>query len=943
MSAPRTPTFDAARLPAILDAVADGIIVQAVDGTPVYANRAAARFLGFADAGAYLAAPPDRIFASLVLRDETGREVPREELPGAQVRAGAERASMVVRFEGRDDEGDRWAEVSAVAVRDEDGDVRQIVHVLRDISDRRRMEDDLAKEALERTRLAEAREGLLAQLESERTRLETVLQAIPLGVTVAEAPSGRVVFANAAAERILGTRPVSASPEDPGAFRAYHEDGRLFGPKDWPLAVTLATGAAVPSATIRFERADGTIGRLAASSVPVHDREGRLVAGVVVFDEVTRSEVAREQAEFLAEASGVLSGSLDADESVRRVARLAVPAIADWCAIEVADENGTMEVLALEHVDPARAEHLRVLRMRADAMGPRATASARVMASGTPELVSTIDRAHVDAAVPGDLREATAALGLASYICAPLTVGGRVIGTLTLATEGPGRRFGEADIGFAEVLAGRVATALETARLVADAARLHAVVDAIEDVVEMFDPRTLRITYVNDGMVRQLGRSRDELVRLTPCDITVGLAPHRLRELIQPLIDGSVSSRTVDIIRRGADGSPIPLEARWQYVELPGERARIVAVGRDIRDRLAAERRLADLADQEHARAAELNAIIRTIGEGLLVIDQERRVRLANPTARALFAADPPATLDDLAALLLLPEGSAPETLLEPEHPLELARRDGAGWLEVNAYPVDAEAVAGAGETILILRDVSAARERERVRDAFVGVLSHELRTPVTTIFAGAKVLARDSTTALGEAARAEIFEDIQSEAERLHRLVEDVVALTRFGEGALEIGKEPVLLQRILPSVARSEQARWPGGVFELELEGDLPPVAGDPTYVEQVVRNLLANAVKYGGGSPVRVVASHAGDDVEVRVIDGGPGFPPDEADRLFDLYYRSPSVAKQVSGSGLGLFVCARLIEAMGGRIWALKRPEGGAEFGFALRSMGEELEV
>jgi two-component system sensor histidine kinase KdpD len=245
-----------------------------------------------------------------------------------------------------------------------------------------------------------------------------------------------------------------------------------------------------------------------------------------------------------------------------------------------------------------------------------------------------------------------------------------------------------------------------------------------------------------------------------------------------------------------------------------------------------------------------------------------------------------------------------------------------------------------ADETILVLRDVTELRQRESIRDSFVGILSHELRTPVTTIYAGAKVLARPKGR-LDEAARTGIFEDIHSEAERLHRLVEDVVAITRFGEGALEIGTDPVLLQRVVPAVVRSEEGRWPGGAFEVALPSNLPPVAGDMTYVEQIVRNLLANAMKYGGpSSTARIEAEASDDEVTIRVLDNGPGFDPGETDRLFELYYRSPAAARLASGSGIGLFVCAKLVEAMGGRIWARNRPDEGAEFGFTLRVVSDD---
>ena len=173
-----------------------------------------------------------------------------------------------------------------------------------------------------------------------------------------------------------------------------------------------------------------------------------------------------------------------------------------------------------------------------------------------------------------------------------------------------------------------------------------------------------------------------------------------------------------------------------------------------------------------------------------------------------------------------------------------------------STYPVADTLGLGAGgaETIVVMRDVTEARHREAVRETFIGVLSHELRTPVTTIFGGAKLLAREPST-LDEETKRGIFRDIHDEAERLQRLVEDVVALNRFGDGSGEIGWEPVLLQRLVPRVVASEQGRWPGVTFVLEIApGSADRSSADPTYVEQVVRNLLSNAAKYGGaGSTV------------------------------------------------------------------------------------------
>jgi PAS domain S-box-containing protein len=470
-----------------------------------------------------------------------------------------------------------------------------------------------------------------------------------------------------------------------------------------------------------------------------------------------------------------------------------------------------------------------------------------------------------------------------------------------------------------------------------ESTRFRRILDAVRDAVTLFDPVTLRLVYANDGAVEQLGRSREELLTLTPADLSVELTPDLVRELMAPLLSGEIPSRTLVLTRQRPDGTTLPVESVWQYVALPGEPAHVVAISRDISERLEHEARLATLAASEHSRAAQLNAIIRAIGDGILVCDGSGRITLTNPAARAILPEPAEWTLAGVLAMLDDPDGRAPVPGAQTD-PIELRTRDGTDrWIEVSSYPVDPERESG--ETIVVFRDVTATREQRAVRDAFVWMLSHELRTPVTTIYAGAKVLARGSS-ALSDEARREIFEDVHAEAERLHRLVEDVVALSRFGEGPSEIGNEPVLVQRVLPTVAHSEQGRWPGVRFRLSIPSDLPPVAADATYVEQVLRNLLANAAKYGGqAGSVEVRVESSADEVVVRVLDEGPGFPAGEADRLFEIFYRSPSTATNATGAGIGLYVCARLVAAMNGRIWAAPRPTGGAEFGFALRIMDE----
>jgi two-component system sensor histidine kinase KdpD len=158
---------------------------------------------------------------------------------------------------------------------------------------------------------------------------------------------------------------------------------------------------------------------------------------------------------------------------------------------------------------------------------------------------------------------------------------------------------------------------------------------------------------------------------------------------------------------------------------------------------------------------------------------------------------------------------------------------------------------------------------------------------------------------------------------------------LARVERGEEIAGGEPVLLQRVLPTIVDRERTLWLGTDISVSVQSDLPTVRGHDGYVAQVLRNLLSNAVKYGGPTAaVQIVAEGGPDGVTVRVLDDGPGLGGEDADRLFDLYYRAPGSVSRAPGAGIGLFVCRRIVAALGGSIWARSRPSGGAEFGFQL---------
>jgi signal transduction histidine kinase len=271
-------------------------------------------------------------------------------------------------------------------------------------------------------------------------------------------------------------------------------------------------------------------------------------------------------------------------------------------------------------------------------------------------------------------------------------------------------------------------------------------------------------------------------------------------------------------------------------------------------------------------------------------------------------------------------------------------RGKGIGLLEIDSTlpeafgPADLEILESVVRILsgpVELADHYAAERRAReLQDAFVGVVSHELRTPITTIYGLSKML-RQRGDRLDPDVRTRAIEDVEAEADRLHRLVEDLLVLSRAERGAVEIEGEPIGITRLLRRVLEAERIRLGNRTVELEIDGHLPLVLGEETYVEQVVRNLVTNAAKYSDPpAPIRVVASEADGEVTIRVLDEGIGMGGEDAERAFELFFRSPSASKVASGAGIGLFVCRQLVEAMGGRIWVAPRDGAGTEVGFSL---------
>ncbi len=222
--------------------------------------------------------------------------------------------------------------------------------------------------------------------------------------------------------------------------------------------------------------------------------------------------------------------------------------------------------------------------------------------------------------------------------------------------------------------------------------------------------------------------------------------------------------------------------------------------------------------------------------------------------------------------------------------------------------------------------------ETERLRNALLSSVSHDLRTPLASITGAVSSLLEDNNM-LDSHTRHELAQVAFEEAERLNRLLSNLLEMTRLEAGSLEVRKEWQPLDEVVGTALSHLNPRLDGHTITTNIPPDLPPIPLDDALIAQVIINLLENAVKYTpAGSNILLSASADSTEALVEVADRGPGLPPGNEQRVFDKFYRvRPTTA---SGVGLGLTVCAGIIKVHGGRIWAENRPGGGAVFRFTL---------
>ncbi len=349
-----------------------------------------------------------------------------------------------------------------------------------------------------------------------------------------------------------------------------------------------------------------------------------------------------------------------------------------------------------------------------------------------------------------------------------------------------------------------------------------------------------------------------------------------------------------------------------------------------------------------------LQAIISALGEGLMVIDTERRIVLWNRAAEAMTGYPAEETIGRHCASILWTGSTDKPDICSTDCPAlrafaerrPIARRDLNTYIQTKSgdrLPVsytasplydEHERIRGC---VVVLHDVSQEKQIDELKTDMISLVSHELRTPLSAIIGFAELL-QDASTSPSD--REEFLRIIINEGRRMAGLVEDFLTISRIEAGRFELQLTDTDLRAIVDSVIGLLSRQYPNHELVNELPADLPHVQADANRIERVVANLLSNAIKYSpNGGRVRVWGRDIGDKIEVAVSDQGIGIRPEDIPKLFRRFQRvNREATPDVTGTGLGLSICKSIITEHGGTIRVESEYGRGSTFYFTLPKSG-----
>ncbi|MHB0869733.1 MAG: GAF domain-containing protein [Chloroflexota bacterium] len=664
-----------------------------------------------------------------------------------------------------------------------------------------------------------------------------------------------------------------------------------------------------------------------------------------------------------------LATGLDPNQTLQIIVDLAAEMVrAKACAIMLLDESdGELVFRAAKGLPIRMGQGARTIAGRGG--------SWQVVKEGVPKLVGALSNAER----AGWMKEAGVE-DLRSYLGVPLVLRGKPIGVLSVFGSRVDQ-FNQADVELLSSFAHQAAIAIRNAQL------FTSLQERVRELTGLAEVSQSVATLTNlDDTYRELTKSIAQLLQaescmlllagedgqLTPQYPAFGFSPEELSEVKLRLRESRTQGPPQRCPIRAVDGLSVSCEGEWR--KQPSLVAPLRAQDRLIGAVLVSERPESRFNEDDlrlltilSANAAvivqnailyqsvdrerdELDAIISNTSDAIIIVDQENRVARVNSAAEALIGWRADEVVGSWCEEFLFNtltgsgDGAKPfmamQEVIEKRQPVPyfeavVVTKDGIERDVAASYSFVRSEARGEGLGVVIARDISKLREVDRMKSDFVSMVSHELRTPLGLIKGYASTLLNPQLS-LDQPTVQRFLMGVDGAADRLARLIENLLSVSRIESGLLRISAQQVDLSHLVSVAVSTARASAKNRDIVLALPRRSVKLEGDRVQLELVLDNLLGNAIKYSPmGKPITVEVEKRTHEAEVRVRDQGIGIAVQHLPRVFDKFYRvEGGHSRRTPGSGLGLYICRNIIEAHGGRIRAESVLGEGSTFAFVL---------
>jgi PAS domain S-box-containing protein len=769
------------------------------------------------------------------------------------------------------------------------------------------------------------------ELDENVTFYKHLLELTPEAIVIHS--QGKIVFINPTGMKMIGAKNTKQIIGKSVMDFIHPESVELIKKR---IRMMLSKQKVAPFVEEKFISLQGKIFNAETKAVPfTYQGQPAILA---ILRDITHKKKEEERQKFLNQLSKMLGSSIDYKTTLKNISESIVPSLADYSRIVLVDDNNQISDIFAYHTDPKKLKSVEELY---DAYRNKPGVHygvEHIIATGKSEIMKSVSPNDAKP-YSKNLQNIVAKLDVTSYMGVPLKVKGKVIGAITFSSIHKNRTYENDDLRFAEEVARRVANAIENARLFAQSQKSLEAEYKLASIVsfsgDAIISKTLDgiITSWNKGAEKIFGYSEKEAIG-KPITITIPKYLWIEEKRIIRRIKGGLNIDHFETIRLRKDGQQIVVSLSISAIkDSKGKIVGISNITRDITEKKIIENELAHLAslvesssDAIWSRTLDNKILSWNKGAELMYGFTSKEV-IGKRIDEFVVPTDKIAELEELTKKIV--KGQQIQTVDSVRITKDKRKIDVSMTMSPLKDPQ--------GQIIgisAIVRNITEQKEQEKLRDEFVSMASHELKTPITSM----KMFLDILHNYLSKESNAEALtyvNRIKDQANKIRDLVNDLLDVSRIETGKLIFKNEHFTLEEILLDTIEGIQPAVKKHNLQF-VNSEKLPVYGDRFRIYQVITNLLTNAVKYSPKKDkIIITAKKVGNDAIVSVQDFGIGIPKDKQQKIFEkLYQVTDPEVKTFPGLGMGLYISNEIVKRHKGKMWVKSEKGKGSMFYFSL---------